>query len=345
LVCLVCRTDKDIDIDHVQNRGMGGSKMRDVPTNKVSLCRECHTAKTHGVLETRLRSVGTLGLDLETGATSYESLWYEWRRKDADASWIPVPVEVSKRYGCLVLSAAAEEESRDLPASASTSAAALSIGHKEESDDSQRSRNLGNRGVGTDGADGDASGWRPPVGEDDSRASVRHSGGRDSGDSNIPETLTHDQRAAIAAGIKEMEWGRQWLAGDTANEWEEELGEEFWNTWANELGYTYPSLRNNQRVCAAIPPNIRRSWYLRFGHHVVVYDLNREDMEMWLDRCVEEGWSVAEFRRQVKGGRPRVKRWTLEELRHKVDDLFSPTTHSIAGGKIHHFLDWLGERA
>ncbi|MEE9149958.1 MAG: hypothetical protein V3U27_21480 [Candidatus Tectomicrobia bacterium] len=129
--------------------------------------------------------------------------------------------------------------------------------------------------------------------------------------------LTHDQRATIAAGIKEMEWGRQWLAGDTANEWEEELGEDFWNTWANELGYTYPSLRNNQRVCAAIPPSFRHEG-LRFSHHVVVADLNREDVEMWLDKCAEEEWSVSEFRWQVKGGRPRIKRWDLAQLEEEA---------------------------
>ena len=40
LACLICHSPNDIDLDHVVNRGMGGSKERDVPENKVPLCRE-----------------------------------------------------------------------------------------------------------------------------------------------------------------------------------------------------------------------------------------------------------------------------------------------------------------
>ena len=123
-----------------------------------------------------------------------------------------------------------------------------------------------------------------------------------------------------ATGSKEMEWGRQWLAGDTANEWEEELGEDFWNEWANEFGYTYPTLRNAMRVCAAIPLPCRKYLDLRYSHHVVVYNLNREDIEMWLDKCDQERWSVAEFRRQVKGERPRVKRYSPGEIHDLADE-------------------------
>ncbi len=325
LVCLVCRTDKDIDIDHVQNRGMGGSKERDVPENKVPLCRECHTAKTSGVLETRLRSVGTLGLDLETGETSYESLWYEWRRKGADASWIPVPVEVSKRYKCLVLSAAAEargslkakyrpgtpEIAGSIPAPDKPSAPSPSVGQEESNGQGHGipSRDTGGSRIGGAVVDADTS-----------------------------SPLTHDQRAAIAAGIKEMEWGRQWLAGDTAIEWIAELGESA-EQYISDFGYQPEPMSNIIRVCEAIKPPFRNA-NLRFSHHVVVYDLNREDMEMWLDKCVEEGWSVAEFRIQVKGGRPRVKRYSPGEIHALADEYpFEP-----ARDEVRDFADWLGQR-
>ena len=52
LICLVCHKGDNIDIDHVVNRGMGGSKKRDVPENKVPLCRDCHRLKTDGRIET-----------------------------------------------------------------------------------------------------------------------------------------------------------------------------------------------------------------------------------------------------------------------------------------------------
>lgn len=129
--------------------------------------------------------------------------------------------------------------------------------------------------------------------------------GRGSGLAHPPR-LTHEQRVDIARSIKGMEWNRQWFAGDTANLWREELGEEA-EQYLSDFGYVHETLANMMRVCEQIPPPFRHA-NLRFSHHVVVADLNREDMEMWLDRCEENEWSVAEFRRQVKGERPRVKR-------------------------------------
>ena len=36
-----------VDIDHIQNRGMGGSKLLDTPENLQALCRKCHLTKTN----------------------------------------------------------------------------------------------------------------------------------------------------------------------------------------------------------------------------------------------------------------------------------------------------------
>lgn len=309
LVCLVCRTDKDIDIDHVVNRGSGGSKQRDVPENKVPLCRECHTAKTNGVLETQIR---------EARFTNRPwALFYEWRRRNSSGPRITVPVEVSDRYHCLVLSAAAEAGTGDdsvaspIPITDS-SAAAPSVG-QEESDERQE--------VGT---------LAPPFMELEVAPMTAGS--------NL--ALTHEQRAAIAAGIKEMEWGRQWLAGDTAIEFIAELGESA-EQYISDFGYQPEPMSNIIRVCEAIPPPFRHEG-LRFSHHVVVYDLNREDMEMWLDKCAEEGWSVSEFRIKVKGERPRVKRsWSETELREKESEFAMLGWEIPDGSEIRMFLDWL----
>lgn len=35
------------DIDHIENRGMGGSKLKDTPDNLQALCRPCHLKKTN----------------------------------------------------------------------------------------------------------------------------------------------------------------------------------------------------------------------------------------------------------------------------------------------------------
>src|SRR3990172_4411903 len=85
LACIICRKPgPDLDIDHVINRGAGGSKERDVPANKVPLCRPCHLAKT----------VGTIKTWVKDGV-------YHWRKRDSDLVF-RIPVEISERYGCLV---------------------------------------------------------------------------------------------------------------------------------------------------------------------------------------------------------------------------------------------------
>lgn len=39
--CEVCGK-KAVDINHIDARGMGGSKTKDTPDNLQALCRECH---------------------------------------------------------------------------------------------------------------------------------------------------------------------------------------------------------------------------------------------------------------------------------------------------------------
>ena len=40
--CEVCGKTA-VDINHIDARGMGGSKLKDIITNLQALCRECHT--------------------------------------------------------------------------------------------------------------------------------------------------------------------------------------------------------------------------------------------------------------------------------------------------------------
>ncbi len=158
-------------------------------------------------------------------------------------------------------------------------------------------------------------------------------------------SLTHEQRVAIAQEIRDSEWNRQWIAGDTANAWRAELGEEA-EQYICDFGYVQESMANIMYTCESIPKNMRRTG-LRFSHHVVMLGLNREDMEMWLDKCEEEQWGVAEFRRQVKGTKPKVRRWSLEELRQGLASFEKEPPQSdeaamVSAESVVFFLDWLG---
>jgi len=96
LTCAVClKPGPALDLDHIINRGMGGSEARDVPENKISLCRECHELKTLGRIKTWLKP-GENGTYI-----------YFWKRADADVA-IRTLVKVDTRYGCLVPNSEAE---------------------------------------------------------------------------------------------------------------------------------------------------------------------------------------------------------------------------------------------
>lgn len=40
--CEFCRVRSIVDINHIEPRGMGGSKTKDTPENLIGLCRYCH---------------------------------------------------------------------------------------------------------------------------------------------------------------------------------------------------------------------------------------------------------------------------------------------------------------
>jgi hypothetical protein len=140
-----------------------------------------------------------------------------------------------------------------------------------------------------------------------------------------------------------MQQDRQWHTGDTANEWETELGvEEFNNLYANEFGYSYPSLRNCMRVAKKIPEN-ERHYEVSFGHEAAVYAwMNLEDRDAWLPRAHDEGWNVARFKDALRGEgllppRKTVKRWNLEELRHEAGQWI----YTFGKNDVFVFLDFL----
>ena len=171
-----------------------------------------------------------------------------------------------------------------------------------------------------------------------------------------PSALTHEQRVDIARAIKDAKQRHPFFAGDTANLWEEELNEDFWNRYANEFGYTYPSLRNVMRVCKAIPPNQRHP-EMSFAHHGALQSQDIETREAWLERAFEEEWPVKRLREElVEEGlltaKPRVKRWTLEELRELEGDLCADPYEfqgkdedpGDVARALDFFFDWLGEQ-
>ena len=96
LRCAVClKPGPGLDVDHIINRGMGGSALRDVPENKISLCRPCHELKTEHRIKTWLD-----GQD------------FCWKKAGADVI-IRTPVSLSERHKQLVLDATGASDHPD----------------------------------------------------------------------------------------------------------------------------------------------------------------------------------------------------------------------------------------
>ena len=377
---------------------MGGSKERDVPENKVPLCRECHDLKTVGRIETWV-NVGDLGDGVRR--------FYEWRRAGSDVV-ITIPVEVSKRYKCLVLSDGDEAAFPATGAPTSVSPPSPSAGEKEESDGTES----GDTGGGADdgGTRMESSHEDPSLGElpalDGGSPGVQRGGPHlalthkeegdgepdgetaevptvqdapedndvlgGHGDRDLPpvregargsvrperseginepvrSALTHEQRVAIAQDIKDAQQRRQFLAGDTANQWEDELGEDFWNLYANEFGYTYPSLRNVMRVCKKIPQGQRHD-EMSFAHHEALQSQDIETREAWLERAFEEEWPVKRLREELVAeglltAKPKAARWTAEDLLEEVERWPAPRERLRPRGAVKAFIQHLEEQA
>ena len=42
IMCEYCNSRPMVDVNHIEPRGMGGSKNKDNPFNLIGMCRECH---------------------------------------------------------------------------------------------------------------------------------------------------------------------------------------------------------------------------------------------------------------------------------------------------------------
>ena len=302
---------------------MGGSKKRrDDPLNVVALCHSHHEMVTlhecsDDILDLPGRGLTYVYFDLH-GKVLIERVLGAAADGEVGSSTAERRFEVTLD----------PEVAGSTPASQPLSAAAPSAENKEESDEAGRNRARNQEGVSDGQGDRSAEATADAtVVDTDHLAAV--------GLEHRPSSLTHEERVAIAQQIKDAEWGRQWIAGDTANAWIAELGESA-EQYLSDFGYVQESLANILRVCAKIPPAYRNG-NLRFSHHVVVAGENLEDVEMHLAECVEMQWSVAEFRRQRKGTKPRVKRRTLAEFRAAWTEWPALNRH------FETFLDYLEE--
>jgi hypothetical protein len=316
---------------HFPKKGMGGNN----PKSKIVaiLCPTCHDRIDNGDWGNRDLGRKYIAWDLHGKILIERPVLSDGAEGETDSK---VPSGRQEPLGSAEVPEPLEARSEGQPSASSPSAG-------EEESDGLKS------GDGRGRAD-DAGVQLEPQSEDatlDTLPPLARSGiGVQRGDPVL--VLTHEQRVAIAQEIRDAQLQRQWRAGDTANQWEDELGEDFWNLYANEFGYTYPSLRNVMRVCKRIPPK-RRHPEASFALHDVVDGFDFETQEAWLERAFNEEWTVKRLREEmvVEGlltAKPKVKRWPMEKLLEGLEDWPQPTDRPRPKGAVRAYLTWLGDQ-
>jgi len=128
----------------------------------------------------------------------------------------------------------------------------------------------------------------------------------------LPDEFTFEEWTNLAHMVAGMNTNRQWWAGDLILAGER-FGERATHYW-NGLGYRYESLANCVRVCRRFPRPLRHEG-LQFSHHAIVYAQDDKEARSWLLKAQDGAWTVRQLREAVYGRKPKVKRWTVEELK------------------------------
>lgn len=108
------------------------------------------------------------------------------------------------------------------------------------------------------------------------------------------------QLTQLVAGIRDR--SRWWLA-DCLNHGDH-YGDE-WVQWLDTLGLEFSYLRNLAWIGRRVAPAQRRA-ELSFTHHQEVAPFKPEEQEMWLQRAIDNGWTKAQLRRQIREANPYV---------------------------------------
>jgi len=117
----------------------------------------------------------------------------------------------------------------------------------------------------------------------------------------IDQAMTFTEWKKLGASITQLQESSLFWLGDWLN-----AGQRIYGTKYREaltvLGdkYEYQSLVNIAYICNNVQPELRRR-ELTYSHHREVCKLSPDKQRDWLERAVEEEWSVSELRRHIRG--------------------------------------------
>jgi hypothetical protein len=115
----------------------------------------------------------------------------------------------------------------------------------------------------------------------------------------IPKAeLEHPEWVAQGRQLGALGRCSQWWVGDWIRYGNKKWGEKYAEA-ARITGYDIGSLRNMASVAACFDLSLR-SDKLSWSHHVLLAPLEREEQVYWINRAVEERFSVADLRLELR---------------------------------------------
>ena len=340
LVCLVCHKP-GVALDHIRERSLA-PELKDEPWNIAPLCPACHDLKHQKRILTKVRAAS-----------------YWWKQRGAGHPWIRVDVHINKRHKCLEAGSAAAEAREVLPkvppgrqeplgsAEVPEPLEARSGGH------TSAAAPPASGGVG-EGCELDISpdaGVDPASPHSESSAAepldegAHPSPARDSSlvpsPSAAPPSFNKD--AWCREGMQLVYWyiavrdatdEVRFKIGDWYNEGDRVLGEE---APGYLRGFEDVTVRQYSWVAGRVSPDTRVST-LAWTYHRAVAALEAPKQKEWLEKAQEENLSSKGLYRAIHGEKPKVRRWTLEELRQERYGTEKQRIIILA------FLDWLGAK-
>ncbi len=114
----------------------------------------------------------------------------------------------------------------------------------------------------------------------------------------LPTSMAFDDWLRVGETLKGLDRALPWMVGDWLNHGEQDYGEAY-SQGMDLTDLKYQTLANYKWVAVNFAISRRRE-NLSFKHHAEVGFLPPEKQDEWLDKAEANGWSAAEFRRQVK---------------------------------------------
>ena len=114
----------------------------------------------------------------------------------------------------------------------------------------------------------------------------------------ISDKLTFDDWRRLGAKLSFLATSSAWYIGDWLVYGEAQYTDRY-KTVLEAVGLRYQTLRNYAWVARSVTLS-RRRHTLSFQHHMEVAKLTPAGQTLWLDRAVEQRWSAAQLRHEVK---------------------------------------------